>query len=352
MEKQISIIIPTYNMEKYIGKCLDSLLIPEFDKVEVIVVNDGSKDRSSEIAHSYADRYPDSIRVIDKPNGNYGSCINTALPLCSGRYVKILDADDTFDSEAFSEFTKALSTYNSDVILTTFSRINQDGKEYMKVGFNIDNLTIDKEYSIKDSFNNLSHKLMQMHSICYKLSIFRKFAYYQIEGISYTDTIWSIIPLCHCESVIFSDIKLYRYSVGRNGATTQPDQVLKSATHFFKIAKYLIEKYKSFIGNETQSKLLYSQISQYHRTFYRQLMSCVNEDIAGLMKSHDEFIKYSSLEGIYSFLNTTPYSDELNFHIIEDFRRKNYPIDYNVPIRVKLIQVLKFKFKQIFCQGI
>ena len=73
MEKQISIIIPTYNMEAYIGKCLDSLLIPEFDAVEVLVVNDGSKDRSSEIAHSYADRYPGSIRVIDKPNGNSGS---------------------------------------------------------------------------------------------------------------------------------------------------------------------------------------------------------------------------------------------------------------------------------------
>lgn len=66
-------------MEAYIGKCLDSLLIPEFDQVEVLVVNDGSKDRSSEIAHSYAERYPDSIRVIDKPNGNYGSCINAAL---------------------------------------------------------------------------------------------------------------------------------------------------------------------------------------------------------------------------------------------------------------------------------
>ena len=85
MEKQISIIIPTYNMEAYIGKCLDSLLIPEFDQVEVLVVNDGSKDRSSEIAHRYADRYPDSIRVIDKPNGNYCSCINAALPQCTGR---------------------------------------------------------------------------------------------------------------------------------------------------------------------------------------------------------------------------------------------------------------------------
>lgn len=107
MEKQISIIIPTYNMEKYIGQCLDSLLIPEFDEVEILVVNDGYKDRSSEIAHSYANRYPDSIRVIDKSNGNYGSCINAALPVATGRYVKILDADDSFDTAEISKFYRA-----------------------------------------------------------------------------------------------------------------------------------------------------------------------------------------------------------------------------------------------------
>lgn len=64
MEKQISIIIPTYNMEKYLGKCLDSLLIPEIDAIEIIVVNDGSKDRSLEIACDYVKRYPNSIRII------------------------------------------------------------------------------------------------------------------------------------------------------------------------------------------------------------------------------------------------------------------------------------------------
>ena len=75
--KVISIAIPTYNMEQWLNRCLDSVVIPEIiDKVEIIVVNDGSRDRSSEIAHSYADRYPDSVIVIDKENGNYGSCVN------------------------------------------------------------------------------------------------------------------------------------------------------------------------------------------------------------------------------------------------------------------------------------
>lgn len=110
-------------MEAYIGKCLDSLLIPEFDAVEVLVVNDGSKDRSSEIAHSYADRYPGSIRVIDKPNGNYGSCINAALPLATGRYIKVLDADDTFDTAAFSSFVRLLPSISDDAVITPMLRL-------------------------------------------------------------------------------------------------------------------------------------------------------------------------------------------------------------------------------------
>ena len=85
MNKVISILIPTYNMEKYLGRCLDSLLIEEIDIVEVIVINDGSKDRSSEIAHSYEERFPNSFVVIDKENGNYGSCINAGLSRASGK---------------------------------------------------------------------------------------------------------------------------------------------------------------------------------------------------------------------------------------------------------------------------
>ena len=97
MEKIISIIVPTYNMEKYLKNGLDSLIISERkERVEVIVVNDGSKDRSLEIAAEYVEKYPSVFRLIDKPNGNYGSCINAALKIASGKYIKIMDADDHF----------------------------------------------------------------------------------------------------------------------------------------------------------------------------------------------------------------------------------------------------------------
>ena len=84
MEKILSIVIPTYNMEKYIGKCLKSLIIPEIDLLDIMVINDGSKDTSSQVAREIAKEYSSSIRVIDTENGNYGSCINKGLSLVCG----------------------------------------------------------------------------------------------------------------------------------------------------------------------------------------------------------------------------------------------------------------------------
>ena len=87
MDKTLTIIVPSYNMEAYLPKCLGCLVIDDkelLQKLDIIVVNDGSKDRTSEIAHEFESRFPGVFRVIDKTNGHYGSCINAALPHVSG----------------------------------------------------------------------------------------------------------------------------------------------------------------------------------------------------------------------------------------------------------------------------
>ena len=105
MDKILTLIIPTYNMELYLRYCLDSLLVDEgMDALEVLVVNDGSRDCSLEIAREYEHKYPQTFKVIDKENGNYGSCVNRGLKEATGKYVKVLDADDSFDTEHFGRF--------------------------------------------------------------------------------------------------------------------------------------------------------------------------------------------------------------------------------------------------------
>ena len=130
MNKVLSIIVPSYNMEDYLAKGLGSVLgIPDPSVLDVIVVNDGSKDRTLEIARGFESRYPDVVTVIDKENGNYGSCINAALKEARGKYVKVLDADDYVDSAAFEALVKILETTDADVIVNDYQKVYTGGKK-------------------------------------------------------------------------------------------------------------------------------------------------------------------------------------------------------------------------------
>ena len=230
-EKVLSIIIPTYNMENYISKCLDSLLIPSIDLIEVLVINDGSKDKSSEIAHKYAEKHPGSIRVIDKENGNYGSCVNRGLKEAAGKYVKVLDADDRFETKNFDKFVEFLSQTDADCIITDYLQVDPEGNELNRVTFN----KLKNESTI--SFGRMPKKILrdiQMHAVTYKTKILVANDYLQTEGISYTDNEWVFLPLAWCETFIYYPHIIYLYLIGREGQTVDPKTRDKSYHHSLK----------------------------------------------------------------------------------------------------------------------
>lgn len=353
MEKQITIIIPTYNMEKYIGRCLDSLLIPELDKVEVLVVNDGSTDRSSEIAHSYAYRYPGSIRVIDKPNGNYGSCINAALPQATGRYVRILDADDVFDSEAFSKFTKGLSNINTDLIITEYQEYEADGS----IGYVRPYFDVEPKYGVPIKMNDSEimsgEHFIKMHRISYKTSILREIGYRQTEGVSYTDTEWAIIPLYHCKDFICLDIVVYHYFLGREGQTVSPKVISKSINQLVIVFFRLIDFYNDFPANHPLKKSLFMMAYFRLKFLCFTAMRYWDESIAEIFKDFDCRLKVKN-QDLYLSLNDVYYDEGMRYKFVKDIRDKNYPKSYGIPLWCKAILSFKIRiglFKKSFCQN-
>ena len=97
--KKISVIIPVYNVEKYLVKCLDSLLNQEFSDYEIIVVNDGSPDNSQSIIDSYVERYPKIVKSYIKENGGQGSARNLGISKAKGEYICFVDSDDFVESD-------------------------------------------------------------------------------------------------------------------------------------------------------------------------------------------------------------------------------------------------------------
>ena len=109
-------------------------------QLEVLVINDGSKGSSSQIAHEYQDKYPDTYRVIDKENGNYGSCINRGLKEATGKYVKVLDADDWFDTICLKRLLILLPNIDVDLILTDYIVFNEDNNKSTEVSYKNQNI--------------------------------------------------------------------------------------------------------------------------------------------------------------------------------------------------------------------
>ena len=99
----ISVIIPVYNLQDYIGNCLRTLVNQTYADIEILVVNDGSTDGSGRICDEYKKKYPENVLVIHKKNGGLSSSRNTGLPLTEGKYVSFFDPDDTLPPDTFQK---------------------------------------------------------------------------------------------------------------------------------------------------------------------------------------------------------------------------------------------------------
>lgn len=275
IKKILSVIIPTYNMEDYLSRCLDSLInIPPciLELLEVIVVNDGSKDTSLSIAESYKKKFPKSIFVINKRNGNYGSCVNVGLKECTGKYVRIVDADDWVDSNGLVCLIHKLRMIDVDVVFTSFETVYASGR---KNRLHVSNIKVSGRIYTKDSQELLDLKPSEdlaMHRITYKTALLRDIDYKQLEGISYTDLEYDYYPILKAQTFVFYDIILYQYFVGRTGQTISIDVRLKHTEDSLRIIERMLEYPIVMTGpvSSLQRAFLVYAISCY----YHMLLVC------------------------------------------------------------------------------
>ena len=247
--KLLTLAIASYNMESFLGKCLDSISVPTIhEALEVIVINDGSKDRTSAIAHSYEQRYPQNIHIIDKENGNYGSCINAALEIATGKYFRPLDADDWMNYGELNSFVEKLQSTNADLVITGFTTYKRTGKEIVSIpdcvqkNFVYDSSSFDIE-------KNFCESLFAMHGMTYKTDVLRKNNVKLHSKIFYTDTEYILLPLAHSKSIIFYDYDLYQYNMMREGQSVQKSVQRFAIDSFFILSSSLVSMY---IENRSQ----------------------------------------------------------------------------------------------------
>lgn len=228
MDKLLTIVIPTYNMQDYLRKCLDSLIVDEskMPLLEVLVINDGSKDSSSEIAHEYESRFPGIFRVIDKENGGHGSCCNVGLAEATGKYFRILDADDWLTS--LDVFLVCLSMLDVDIVFTKLNQYFEDtDSEQIVERLHPDSkVCLVKDLTVSDFQGD--YKLTNHWYATYRTSMMKPYQPLFAPYKYYTDTILHVAPLVLGRTFVSLDMVLYNYRLGRIGQSVAPDVMAKN----------------------------------------------------------------------------------------------------------------------------
>ena len=213
--KKVSIIIPVWGVEQYIGKCLDSLVNQKLEDIEIIVVNDGSPDNSQKIIDEYVKKYPDKVKSYIKENGGQGSARNYGIEVSTGEYIGFVDSDDFVELDMFEKLYNKAKQDKSDIVVCGSYNVSEDYSKKEKDVF-VNNYDTDLE-------NVLFGKMAVWNKI-YKRNIIIDNKITFKEKVWYEDLAFTLKAIINSSKFSFIDESLYDYLI-RQGSTMNNSNV-------------------------------------------------------------------------------------------------------------------------------
>lgn len=228
---KVSIIVPIYNTEKYLKKCLDSLVNQTLNDIEIILVNDGSTDNSQNIINEYTAKYPDKIKAFTKENGGQASARNLGISQASGEYLAFVDSDDWVEFNMYEELCNKAIKENLDIVCCNEYLVinNEKKKNFNRLIYPND---ITNNYIIKESgpWNKLIKRNLIINNNIWFL-----------ENRIYEDL--AIIPTLalYTDKIGYIDCYLYNYVI-REGSTMNQTEYNKKLEDIFVVMEELSTK--------------------------------------------------------------------------------------------------------------
>ena len=246
--KLITFLVPAYNAELYLDKCIASL-VTAGDSAEIIIVDDGSKDNTPALADAWQEKYPSIVRVVHQENGGHGEGINVGIKLATGLYFKVVDADDWLDQDSLMKLIGHILEMKSkenlaDVIFTQFV-FDQVSKNVQKVeGY-------DNVFKIKNEVHEWkdikfwrTSQILMIHSITFRTEMLKQANFTLPKHRFYEDNVYVYLAVYYVKKIVYYPLPLYHYYVGREGQSINID--------------VLAERYQQQIDNMEQIALAYS----------------------------------------------------------------------------------------------
>ncbi len=213
MEKILTITVPAYNVEKFLSQTLDSFVDKRIlSELEVLIVDDGSKDRTASIGGRYEKKYPETFRVISKENGGHGSTINRGIQEAKGRYFKIVDGDDWVDTEGLVSLIERLKSCDADYVFTNYYEVNDVTKALKEVRF--PGVGTEQELPFEAIAKETR---ISMHALVIKTAILRENDIRMDEHSFYVDVQYILYPIPYVKTIIYFDLFVYMYRLAQAG---------------------------------------------------------------------------------------------------------------------------------------
>lgn len=243
--KLLTFAIPCYNSQDYMEKCIESIL-PGGEEVEILIVDDGSKDRTAEIADAYAAKYPTIVRAIHQPNGGHGEAVNTGIRNASGLYYKVVDSDDWVDADAYRRVMDCLRQLTEegteiDMLLANYV-YEKEGAKHKKVmrqtGF-----PRDQVFGWEDVRHFFKGHYILMHSVIYRTALLRDCGLVLPKHTFYVDNIYVYHPLPSVHRIYYLDVDFYRYYIGRADQSVNEDVMISRIDQQIRVNKIMLDSY-------------------------------------------------------------------------------------------------------------
>ena len=244
--KYISFAIPSYNSEDYISRAIESIL-PGGEDVEIIIVNDGSKDGTLKIAKEYKEKYPDIIKVVDKENGGHGDAVNFGLANATGKYFKVVDSDDWVNEEALLlilSFLKELERDDKEIDMLVSNYVYEKvGSAHKKCIHYRNVLPQDKIFTWDEIGRFHLDQYILMHSVIYRTSMIKLSQMTLPKHTFYVDNIYVYYPLPHVRKIYYMDVDFYRYFIGREDQSVNEKVMISRVDQQIFVTKTMIDMY-------------------------------------------------------------------------------------------------------------
>ncbi len=244
--KLISFCVPCYNSQDYMSHAIESLLIGG-DDVEIILVDDGSKDNTGKIADEYQEKYPNIIKVVHKENGGHGSGVNKGIELASGLYFKVIDSDDWAEEKGYRDLLKQIRKHVEenklpDLYIMDFLYNKPSTQETYHREFSFQFKKND--FTTWDEVKNFTgSKMFMMHALFYKTSVLRESKMVLPEHTFYVDNIFAFTPLPYVKTIFYIPEIFYIYYIGREGQSVMTANIIKRYQQQIRVMNFMFDSY-------------------------------------------------------------------------------------------------------------